>query len=203
MSNHPLIRAVRSQDIQRLEKLLGADESPHAKIETKYYPLHTAAQVNAVKEIGLLHKNGANANEEDHFGQTPMHVAASQGAVLALKKLVLLGGNSRRTDRNGNTPLHLATSLTSGRVQHTLIEDLIAAGADVNACNNDGVTPLHLAAQSGSIEAMKLLLENKADPCILTKNRCSIMDFARTHNKKDLQNLLKIRGFRANSKSNL
>lgn len=203
MSNHPLIRAVRSQDFQRLEKLLAAGESPCAKIETKYYPLHTAAQVNAVKEIGLLHTNGANANEEDHFGQTPMHVAASQGAVLALKKLVLLGGNIRRTDRNGNTPLHLATSLTSGRVQHTLIQDLIAAGADVNACNNDGVTPLHLAAQSGSIEAIQLLLNNKADPSIFTKKKCSIMDFARAPNKKDLKNLLKVQGFNPNSKAAL
>ena len=190
MSNHPLIHAVRSKDSSKVSKILESGTSPQVDIQNKYYPLHTAAQYNAVKEMGLLHQNGAHANEEDHFGQTALHVAASYGSALALKKLLLIGANPRRTDRNGNTPLHLAAHLSSGRAQQTLLEDLISAGADVNAPNNDGVTPLHLAIQSGSMDAVTLLLNHQANPSILTKNKSSALDFARTADKKQLQGLL-------------
>lgn len=194
INKDPLVRAIRSKDLSYVSQLLQSGASAHANTVTKYYPMHAAAQFNAVQEISVLQQFGASVNEEDHFGQTPVHVAASHGAALAMKKMLLLGANVQRTDRNGNTPLHLAAHLTSGRVQQTLIEDLIQNGADVNAVNNDGVTPLHLAAQSGSVSAVTILLQHRANPAAITTNKRTVVDFARSSDQKSIQDLLQKHG---------
>lgn len=46
------------------------------------------------------------------------------------------------------------------------IEDLIQSGMNLDAKDENGLTALHYAVESGKLEIVKLLLENKANPNI-------------------------------------
>jgi len=49
------------------------------------------------------------------------------------------------------------------------LKEAIDAGADINAQDKDGWTALHLAARHGNSEAVRLLLDNGANPDLVTK----------------------------------
>ncbi len=62
-------------------------------------------------------------------------------------------------DREGRLPLHYAALADdAGEVVAR-----IAAGDDPNLGDRQGFTPLHLAAQAGAIEAVRVLLDNRAE----------------------------------------
>lgn len=60
------------------------------------------------------------------------------------------------------TPLHWASDFGKTEV----IAYLLSKGAKVNAKDNYGITPLLAATYEGHTEAVKMLLEAKADPSI-------------------------------------
>ncbi len=65
-------------------------------------------------------------------------------------------------DDNGSTPLHIAAS----KEYVNIMEVLISAGAEINAVNTKNRTPLFFAVTQEKDAAVKLLIDQKADPNI-------------------------------------
>jgi hypothetical protein len=122
--------------------------------------------------VGELFKRGASVDDMDSIsGQTALHFACKAGAKgvgsQAVAAKVVGDLVNRGADPNlatlwtNMTPMHLAAFFGCDAV----LQHLCRAKAAVNTpcADFDGATPLHLAAMTGSIGAVSVLLENKAD----------------------------------------
>jgi uncharacterized protein len=84
-------------------------------------------------------------------------------------------------NKTGWTPLHYAA--TAGHVQ--LISMLLAKYAYIDAESPNKTTPLMMAAHYGTAGAVKLLLEEGADPSLKNDLGLTAIDFAQRANKTD------------------
>jgi ankyrin repeat protein len=102
--------------------------------------------------------------------------------------LLYAGANvAAKTRIGGYTPLHLAAQVGHANV----IAPLIASGAQVGAVTTTGATALMQAAHSGNAEAVRTLLENKADPNVKeTANGQTALMFAAAADRTDVVKLL-------------
>lgn len=124
-------------------------------------PVADAAELDDVKAVRALLRQGADVNAAQGDGMTALHWAAENGNVELTKILLSAGANVAAVTRIGDhTPLHLAS-----RVGHaSVIRALLKAGADPNATTTTGgATPLHFAAGPGGAEAVTVLLHHGAD----------------------------------------
>ncbi len=97
------------------------------------------------------------------LGDSFLQEAAIKGDFGQVKKLVEQGHNVNHSLGDGETPL-----TSGGRVD--VVCFLLAKGADVNKQNwLSDRTPLMLAANSGDTQMIKVLLDQRADPCRTVK----------------------------------
>ncbi len=71
---------------------------------------------------------------------------------------------------------------------------LIGKGTNVNAETTTGMTPLHGAAESGKVEVVRLLMENKADSAKKDANGKSAFDLAMDGKHKAVCKVMKEMG---------
>ena len=86
--------------------------------------------------------------------------------VADLKLLLEYGAKPNARNHDGQTPLVAAMRL--GKTDIAFAEVLLAANADPNAANKFHEFPLHAAALKKDVEAVRLLLDNGADPNVLS-----------------------------------
>lgn len=79
-------------------------------------------------------------------------------------------------DEEGTTLLHLGANSDSTASLCILLDH----GANINWQNADGFTALHVAAIWGRGEAVRLLLEEGADPTICDEDKLLPVDHARS-----------------------
>ena len=110
--------------------------------------------------------------------ETPLMVASLKGEIELVKALI---EKSADINKPGWTPLHYAA--TNGHVE--VMRLLLAGHAYIDADSPNGTTPLMMAAHYGTPSAVKLLLEEGADPLI--KNRLGLVaiDFAHRANRAE------------------
>lgn len=115
--------------------------------------------------------------------ESPLMLAAFRGHTDLVRKLI-----ARDADVNkpGWTPLHYAA--TGGHL--AVMKILIEEHAYINAESPNKTTPLMMAAEYGSTEAVKLLLEEGADPLMRNELGLSAVDFAMRANRKDAADLI-------------
>ena len=135
------------------------DQGANIEGVDRHVPLLAAARNGNRAMVELLLSRGADVNSKEVTGQTPLHIAANKGFQAVVEVLLANKVDVNAQDDSGNTPLHLAAG---GRVK--IIQMFLAAGANPNVENKQGRTPLSFAAESGSPEAVKILLDAKADP---------------------------------------
>ncbi len=110
--------------------------------------------------------------------ESPMMAASLKGELELVKRLV---GRSADVNKPGWTPLHYAA--TNGHL--AVIRLLLQHHAYIDAESPNGTTPLMMAAHYGSPEAVKLLLEEGADPMLKNKLDLTAIDFAHRANRKE------------------
>ncbi|WP_332825381.1 ankyrin repeat domain-containing protein [Ramlibacter sp.] len=115
--------------------------------------------------------------------ESPLMLAAFRGHTELVRKLI-----ARDADVNkpGWTPLHYAA--TGGHL--AVMKILLQEHAYINAESPNKTTPLMMAAEYGSTEAVKLLLEEGADPLMRNELGLSAVDFALRANRKDAADLI-------------
>jgi uncharacterized protein len=111
-------------------------------------------------------------------GESPLMLAILKGQQEVVDQLLKKGADVNKT---GWTPLHYAAS--SGQV--TMISQLIENSAYIDAESPNGTTPLMMAAMYGSTAAVKLLLDEGADPQLKNQQGLSALDFAQRGKRPD------------------
>jgi ankyrin repeat protein len=110
--------------------------------------------------------------------ESPLMLAALKGHKDLVKKLIARGGD---VNKPGWTPLHYAA--TSGELE--IMALLLEEHAYINAESPNKTTPLMMAAHYGTPEAVKLLLQEGADPTMRNELGLTAFDFAQRANRKD------------------
>jgi ankyrin repeat protein len=166
----PLLYAARDGRAESARLLLDAGAKIDLADANDVTPLLTALLNGKLPVAKLLLERGANVNVHDWYGRTPLWAAVD------VRDLEV---NGPKKDNGVDRPLALE-----------LIKALLDKGADPNArvkeyppdrrfittlgslawVNFTGQTAFIKAALAGDVEAMKLLLQYKADPNITTFN---------------------------------
>ncbi len=169
--NSPLLEAVKSGDIQKVELII--DENPElvnkrSSDESNKSPLSIAIDNGEKTMVKVLLDAGADPNLLVYVGESALIRAATKGDVAIAKLLIEKGALVNSPSTSFETPLIAASERSSPE----MISLLVQAGADVNMVKKAGrgnsniiivYSPLKAAAEYGNLEAMKLLLDLGAD----------------------------------------
>lgn len=94
-----------------------------------------------------------------------LYQAVTAGNYQKVQSLINEGANVDYANANGKTPLIEAVYFSNNASHYKIMELLINSGADINASTTEyGTTALFMAVQLNYARAVKLLLENDADP---------------------------------------
>ncbi|KAI5669485.1 hypothetical protein M9H77_19338 [Catharanthus roseus] len=124
--------------------------------------LHFAAREGQTEMCKyLLEELKLDVNTKDDDGETPLLHAARQGQTATAKYLLDCGADPAVPSELGATAVHHAAGI--GNVE--MLKLLLPKGVDVDL-QSDAGTPLVWAAGHGQQDAVKILLENHANPNI-------------------------------------
>jgi ankyrin repeat protein len=181
------IAAVTFDQPSTIEKLLARGFDPNTPNEKGDAGILVALQSDAPKSAMLLAKFAqTNVNVQNQLGETPLMLAAINNQLELAKVLIARGAD---VNREGWTPLHYAATKGHREMMRLLLEN----DAYIDSESANGTTPLMMAAFSTSPLAVKLLLEEGADPTLVNHGNASALDIA--VNKDHQQSAFYIRAF--------
>lgn len=99
------------------------------------------------------------------LGYSALHIAAVLGCAPVVHLLLEAGASVLARSDSTRTPLHELCSTSSACWSEEVANALIRAGAKdhIEVQSDDGTRPIHMAVQTGSIEAVRYLLDCGAD----------------------------------------
>jgi|SRR5579872_2768994 len=209
-----LFAAIRSQKLPAVKHLLHRGASPSArenlltkpslrshdpgsKPELGDTPLMAATGDGNVELMRLLISAGANVNGAGQAEFTPLISATQRGNLRAVNLLLTRGASPDQRNDYGDTALLFAGN--GGFVE--IIRALLQHGANVDG--GAGRTPLMEAAESGSKEAVALLLHKKANLDTRRGSSLNALEYARLGWNDDIVNMLVRAGAKGRSKEEL
>jgi ankyrin repeat protein len=155
------------REVTQLLLAAGADQDARCDCPDRYgggaTPLMMAARAAKIETVRVLLDSGAAPNTASKTGWTALLLAADTcqtGAGVALVQLLLDKGAEVNSAVNGTkvTALMQAQRLPCIDVTRALL----AKGANVNARDKDGWTAIMYALLTGSVDAVRILLEGGA-----------------------------------------
>ncbi len=178
--------------IARLLLERGAD--PNAPPAVYGTALHAAAARGWDDVVAALLEKGARVDERDERGGRALHSAASNGNRDMAQILIKWGARVEESEP-GYTPLMYAAMGDDAE----MIRLLAKAGARVDVAAKGeygGDNPLLLAAQNGRVEAVRALVELKANLNVRTQQGETALDLARAAGHEEIVTILKAAGAR-------
>jgi uncharacterized protein len=164
--------AIRNDDAATIQSLLRRGFDANTRDPNKQHGLYLALREPSLKAAKVLidwPKTDLNASND--ADETPLMMAVLKGHTELVTALLNKDADVNKT---GWAPLHYAA--TSGNV--TLIGALLEKHAYIDAESPNGTTPLMMAAMYGTPSAVKLLLEEGADPLLKNQIGMTAIDFA-------------------------
>jgi ankyrin repeat protein len=170
-----------------VEKLLARGFDPNTPNEKGLAGLLLAIQSESPKSALVLAKHPqTQVNTQNQLGETPLMLAAINNQLDLAKILIQRGADVNKT---GWTPLHYAATRGHREMMRLLLEN----EAYIDSESDNGTTPLMMSAYYASPLAVKLLLEEGADPVLVNSANVSALDMALT--KDHQQSAFYIRAF--------
>lgn len=170
-----------------VEKLLVRGFDPNTPNEKGVAGLLLAIQSESPKSAMVLAKHPqTQVNTPNSQGETPLMLAAINNQLDLAKVLIQRGAD---VNKPGWTPLHYAATRGHREMMRLLLDN----EAYIDSESANGTTPLMMAAYYASPLAVKLLLEEGADPVLVNSANVSALDMALS--KDHQQSAFYIRAF--------
>ena len=161
-----------------VEKLLVRGFDPNTPNEYGVPGLLVALQSESPKCAMVLAKHPqTQVNVQNKVSETPLMLAAINNQLDLAKVLIERGAD---VNRPGWSPLHYAAT----RGHRDMMRLLLDHDAYIDSESANGTTPLMMAAYSAPPLAVKLLLEEGADPTLVNHDNASALDFALSKERK-------------------
>ena len=179
--------AVTFDQPETVESLLARGFDPNTPDEKGVAGLLLAIKSDSPKTAMVLAKHPqTNLNAQNNVGETPLMLAAISNQIELAKVLIEHGADVNKPDW---TPLHYAAT----RGHRDMMRLLLDHDAYIDSESANGTTPLMLAAYSAPPLAVKLLLEEGADPTLANHGQATALDLALS--KDHQQSAFYIRAF--------
>ena len=161
-----------------VEKLLARGFDPNTPNEYGVPGLLVAMQSESPKCAMVLAKHPqTQVNVQNKVNETPLMLAAINNQLDLAKVLIERGAD---VNRPGWSPLHYAAT----RGHRDMMRLLLDHDAYIDSESANGTTPLMMAAYNAPPLAVKLLLEEGADPTLVNHDNASALDFALSKERK-------------------
>ncbi|RZL95181.1 MAG: ankyrin repeat domain-containing protein [Variovorax sp.] len=176
--------AVRSDNASSVKELLSRGFDPNTRDAQGQTGLLLAMREPSPKvTLVLLDSPKTNVELRNAKDESPLMLAALKGQQDLVTRLI-----ARDADINkpGWAPLHYAA--TGGHL--AIMKQLLDNYAFIDAQSPNGTTPLMMAAMYGTTSAVKLLLDEGADPLMKNEQGMTAADFALRAGKSDVVELV-------------
>ena len=177
-------KAIKQDDAKTVLSLLQRGFDPNTlDPEARHGLIMAVAEPSLKVAEVLIQASGINVNFLNQANESALMYAALHGHLAAAKLLISKDADVNKT---GWTPLHYAA--TNGHVE--IMQLLLENHAFVDAGSPNGSTPLMMAAQYGSPQAVKILLDEGAEPLQKNEQGLTALDFARRASRIDAERLI-------------
>lgn len=153
--NTPLIKAASSGQRDMVEQILGMGADPRHVNKVGRDALLTAAGKGYADVARMLVSRGSDATIKDIEGWTALSLASYNGHSEVVSLLSAAAAPDALDD---------ALLVASFSGDTAVISTLLGQGANINARSPESKTPLMIAAEGGKEKAVRVLLQNMANP---------------------------------------
>ncbi len=176
-----LMRAAAGGRLELVEILMNAGADPRAVNAKGRTPLMFSAESGRADVCRLLLDRGADFDTKDSEGWTALKLAAFNGRADVVE---LFAG------KVSNEILDQVLLVAAFHGDAAVIDQLLNFGAYINTRSPEGHTPLMIAAQAGNLDAVKLLLQNRANPYAIDESEQTAANLAEAAGHLDVSELL-------------
>ena len=171
-------KAIVFDQVPVVGNLIYRGMDPNTPTEKGEPALVFAVRSGAPKTVAyLLKQPGIQIDATNMADETALMLAANANDLASANLLIEAGASVNRPNW---TPLHYAASKGHTAMMRLLIEN----DAYVDAESPNGTTPLMMAAYYASPNAVKLMLEEGADPLLRNQDGQTALDMALVKDKK-------------------
>jgi ankyrin repeat protein len=176
--------AIKRDNPDTITELLRRGFDPNSLDPAGRHGLFIAVQEGSLKAAeALIAWPKTNVEWRSPKDESPLMVAAFRGHTEIVRKLI---ARDAHVNKPGWAPLHYAA--TGGHLE--IIAILLEEHAFIDAESPNKSTPLMMAAMYGSPAAVRLLLQEGADPMMRNELGMTAVDFAQRGNRKDAADLI-------------
>ncbi|MDF1658313.1 MAG: ankyrin repeat domain-containing protein [Verrucomicrobiales bacterium] len=155
VGNTALIKASGGGHSRAVERILGLGADPRHQNSMGRDALITASAKGFEHVARMLLSRGGDIEVKDSEGWSALSIAAFNGHAELVSLL---------SSQSSPSALDDALLVASFNGSEQVIGRLLGAGADINTRSPASMTPLMIAAEGGKLEAVRILLQNQANP---------------------------------------
>ena len=134
----------------------------------------------------LMKQRSVQIEARNNKGESPLMMAALKGHLDLARELI---ERNAEVNKPGWAPLHYACANEEPESK-AMVALLLEHHAYIDAESPNRTTPLMMAARYGHGDAVRLLLEEGADPNLRNEQGLTALDFARSAGRADQANLI-------------